>query len=599
MKPSSWLISMLLPYWRRVLLALVLSTITITSHIGLMAAAAYLLARAALHPPVLDLMVTIVGVRFFGITRAVSRYLERYVSHDVTFRVLSELRTRFYQSIEPLAPARLKNFRSADLLRRIVADVEIQQNLFLRVLAPPLVAILVLTGYGLFLARYDLRFTALLAAGFLVAGLVIPWLFNRLSKGIGSRVITLQAKLTVGVADGLMGLTELIAFGQREPYLKNVRQINEQLRLEQRRLARLSALSSALTGMLANLSMFFVLILGIVLVEHGTISGVNLGMLALGTLSSFEVIFPLALVPHHAEESRAAANRLLEMLEAGPALKEGEKKYESVPLNPLEMSLAFHDVSFKYGEKEPWAVRHLSFVIPPKGKIGIVGASGAGKTSVVNLLLRFWEYDEGRIEIGGCSIRDYGEEEVRKLIGVVTQRTHIFNASIRENLLLAKPEAGDEELILACRRAKLHDFIQTLPQGYDSLVGEGGLKLSGGQRQRLAIARVFLKNAPLLILDEAMAGLDPITEGEVMAEADKLMEERTTLVITHHLSGLETMDEIIVLAQGSVAERGRHFELLQRQGCYRQLWNSAATHPAQPHSPTGIPLPRREEFEHS
>ncbi|AET67605.1 cysteine export CydDC family ABC transporter permease subunit/ATP-binding protein CydC [Desulfosporosinus orientis DSM 765] len=582
MKGKTWLIPMLLPHWRRVFLALLLSTLTVTSHIGLMATAAYLLARAALHPPVLDLMVTIVGVRFFGITRAVSRYVERYVSHDVTFRILSEIRVKFYQSIEPLAPARLRNLRSADLLRRIVADVETQQNLFLRVLAPPLVAVLVLTGYGLFLARFDLRFSAILAAGFLMAGLIIPWIFHILSKGIGGRVIALKAKLMVRVADGLMGITELIAYGQAESYLKDVREINEQLRKEQRRSAWLSALSSAITGMAANLSMVLVLILGIVLVEKGRLSGVNLGMLALGTLSSFEALFPLALVPHHLEESRAAANRLLEMLEAEPAVKD----QASLTVNPQEMSLAFHDVCFKYDEKAPWALDHVSFSIPRQGKVGIVGASGAGKTSVVNLLLRFWDYNEGRIELGGHSIRDYSQDEACSLIGVVTQRTHIFNATIRENLLLAKPEAGDEELVLACKRAKLHDFIQTLPKGYESFVGEGGFKLSGGQRQRLAIARVFLKNAPILILDEAMEGLDPITEAEVMAEVDRLMEGRTTLVITHHLAGLESMDEIIVLDQGRVVERGKHSELIQYPGFYHKLWDRTFTRRVQAHSPT-------------
>lgn len=185
MKSTIWLIHLILPYWRRILLALILSALTITSHIGLMATSAYLLARAALHPPVLDLMVTIVGVRFFGLSRAVFRYLERYVSHDVTFRVLSRIRVKFYQGLEPLAPALLLNFRSADLLRRIVTDVETQQNLFLKVLSPPIVAVLVLCGYGFFLARYDMRFTVILAASFLMAGLVIPWLIKSLSKGQG------------------------------------------------------------------------------------------------------------------------------------------------------------------------------------------------------------------------------------------------------------------------------------------------------------------------------------------------------------------------------------------------------------------------------
>ncbi|KGK82394.1 cysteine ABC transporter permease [Desulfosporosinus sp. HMP52] len=570
MKSTTWLIHMLLPYRRRIILALILSSLTITSHIGLMATSSYLLARAALHPPVLDLMVTIVGVRFFGISRAVFRYVERYVAHDVTFRVLSQIRVKFYQAIEPLAPARLLNFRSADLLRRIVADVEIQQNLFLRVMSPPIVALLVLSGYGFFLARYDLRFTAILAAGFLMAGLFIPWIIKSLSRGVGHSIVALKTKLNTQVADSLLGMTELVAYGQAQSQLMSVRHTNERLTDQQRRNARQTAFSSALTWMIGNLSMWFVLILGIILVEQGKLSGVNLGMLALGTLSSFEAIVPLAQVPHHLEQNQAAAERLLELIQAQPTVKD----HQSMISIPKDMSLVFREVSFKYGEREPWALHRLSFKIPQRGKVAIVGASGAGKTSVVNLLLRFWEFDQGSIELGGHSLRDYSQQEARNYVGVVTQRTHIFNATIHENLLLANPEASDEEVKSAAQKAKLHDFIQSLPKGYDSFVGEGGFKLSGGQRQRLAIARVLLKNAPILILDEAMEGLDPITERDVWEEVYKLMEGRTTLVITHQLTGLEKMDEILVLDKGQVVERGKHGELLELNGVYRRLWNS-------------------------
>lgn len=574
MKSIAWLIHLMLPYWRRILLALILSTLTITSHIGLMTTSAYLLARAALHPPILDLMVTIVGVRFFGLSRAVFRYFERYVSHDVTFRVLSQIRVKFYEGLEPLAPARLLNVQSGDLLSRIVADVEIQQNFFLRVIMPPIVAILILFGYGTFLANYDMRFSVILAACFLLAWLGIPWVIRSLSQGAGRQLVTLKAELNTQVADTLLGITELLTYGQAQIQLDKIKKTDIKLAQHQRRIARLSALSSSLTGMFANFSMWLILVLGIVLVEQGKLSGVNLGMLALGAFSSFEALFPLALVPHHLEQNRAAADRLLELIEAKPAVIDNQGIFK-----PKEMSLTFREVSFRYGQKEPWALHGLSFRIPEQGNLAIVGASGSGKTSVVNLLLRFWEYDKGRIDLGGYSLRDYPQQMIRDCIGVVTQRTHIFNATIRENLLLAKPEANEEELILAAKKANLHDFILTLPKGYDSFVGEGGFKLSGGQRQRLAIARVLLKNAPILILDEATEGLDPITERAVMEEVYQLMEGRTTLIITHRLSGLEKMKEILVLDQGQVVERGKHNELIQLGGIYCKLWNNVVKEP--------------------
>ena len=571
MKSMTWLIHLMLPNWRRILLALILSTFTITSHIGLMATSAYLLARAALHPPILDLMVTIVGVRFFGLSRAVFRYLERYVSHDVTFRVLSQIRVKFYQELEPLAPARLLNFQSGDLLSRIVADVEIQQNFFLRVFAPPFVALLVLFGYGFFLARYDLRFSFILAACFLIAGLGVPMIIKSLGQGGGRQIVALKAELNTQVADSLLGITELVAYGQDQAHLAKIQLTDKKLLDQQRRTAWLSALSSTLTGMIANLGLWLVLVLGILLVEKGKLSGVNLGMLALGTFSSFEALYPLALVPHHLEQSQAAADRLLELIEAKSAVQDDGADSPQ----PKGLDFSFQDVSFRYGQDQPWALKNLTFRIPYQGKVAIVGESGAGKTSIVNLLLRFWEYDEGRIDLGGHSIREYTQQDARGFIGVVTQRTHIFNATIRENLLMAKPEATEEELIRVAQQAKLHDFILSTPQGYDSLVGEGGFKLSGGQRQRLAIARVLLRNAPILILDEAMAGLDPLTEREVMDEVYQLMEGRTTLVITHHLTGLEKMDEILVLDKGQIVERGKHAELLRQKGLYHKMWETA------------------------
>lgn len=570
MKSVKWLINLMLPYWPRILLALLLSALTITSHIGLMAASAYLLARAALHPPLLDLMVTIVGVRFFGLSRAVFRYLERYLSHDVTFRILSQIRVKFYQRLEPLAPARLMNFQSGDLLSRIVADVEVQQNLFLRVLAPPLVALLVLFGYGFFLAQFDVRFSFILAGCFLVAGLGIPWIIRNLTKGAGRQLVALKAELSSLVGDCLLGMTELVAFGQDQAYLAKIRRTDRNLQALQNRVAGLSALSSALTGMIANLGLWLILVLGIFLVQTGRLNGVNLGMLALGTLSSFEALFPLGLVPHHLEQNLAAADRLQELIEGEPAVK----NRGGFSPQPDGLELAFQKVSFRYGPDEPWALQNLTFSIPQQSKAALVGPSGAGKTSVINLLLRFWDYNEGRIELGKHSLRDYTQEDVRSLIGVVTQRTHLFNATIRENLLMVKPEATDEELRQVTRQAKLDDFILSTPQGYDSIIGEGGFKLSGGQRQRLAIARVLLKDAPILILDEAAAGLDPLTERKVMDEIFEIMEGRTIIVITHRLMGLDKMDEILVLERGMITERGKHAELLRQNGVYNKMWET-------------------------
>lgn len=586
MKNLGWIIKEMLPLWPRVCLALLLSTLTVTSHIGLMATSSYLLARAALQPPIMDLMITIVGVRFFGISRAVFRYFERLVSHDVTFRVLSRIRMIVYEGIEPLAPAQLKELRSGDLLSRIVGDVEVQQNLFLRVLAPPLVAALVLLGYGGFLAYFNQGFTMILAAFFLAAGVVLPLLVRALGKGIGQMKIQAKARMYTFILDSLQGMPEMLAFGQTGAVLQRIQEAQRELSHSERRMAKVTGAANALVGMSSHLGMLAVLALGIILVEGGQIDGVLLGMLALGVLSSFEAVAPLAAGQHYLEENEAAGRRLKHLIDEGHKLLTEEEGRLDVPgidgtgetlslRNPVP-ELAFSNVRFRYEPEGPWVLDNISVKIPGGRRIGIVGQSGAGKSTLVNLLVRFWEPAAGEICLGGVNIKELTPQIVRKHMGIVAQKPYLFHATVKENLLLAKPEATDEELFEAARRARIHDFILSLPQGYDCLIGEEGMKLSGGQQQRLAIARVLLKDAPILILDEATNGLDPVTERELKEELLALAEDRTLIVITHHLELVKDMDEILVLAQGRILEQGKHEELMRKKGQYWRLWENGS-----------------------
>lgn len=570
-----FLIHQMKPHRGRILLALLLSALTISSHIGLMATAAYLLARAALHPAVMDLMVPIVGVRFFGISRAVFRYFERYVSHDVTFRILSRIRVRVYETVEPLAPARITYIKSGDLLGRIVGDVEVQQNLYLRVLAPPLVAVLILAGFGLFLAPFDQRLPFILAGFFLLGGLGLPLGLKRLSHGAGKRKVTEKAYLQIQILDLIQGMTELLSFGQEQAYLAKFKETQNRYSSAEKRFVWLSGLSGALSGIIANLGMWVVLVLGIILVEQRQLNGVNLGMLALGFLSSFEALQALPMALQNLEENNAAADRLWELKELQPEVKETVMAPLSSVTSTQNSSLKISRLNFSYEQGAENVLKDISFELLQKGKLGIVGPSGAGKSSLVNLLLRFWDYHEGHIWVGDKELKSLALDEARQLFGVVTQKTHLFNASVKDNLLLANPQAKDEELIDACRKAKIHDYILSLPEGYESMIGEEGFKLSGGQRQRLAIARVILKNAPILILDEATAGLDPVTERDVMREIMDVFKERPVLVISHHLPIVQNLDEILVLNKGKIVERGNHEELMKNGKLYKKLWETA------------------------
>jgi thiol reductant ABC exporter CydC subunit len=562
------LLVLIAPHWKAMLLGVILGFLTVGSSVALMVTAAFLIASAALHPPVSELLVASTGVRVCGISRAVCRYLERYLTHDATFRVLGCLRTWVYQAIEPLAPAGLVDYRDGDLLARMVADVETLERFHLRVLAPTLVALMVLAGTFAFLARFELRLALILLGFYLFAGVVAPLLNRRFSRGLGRRMVEVRAELNAHLVDAVGGMTEIVAFGQEERQKKRVRALGRQLLELQGRVAGLGGLSNATLSLAMNLALWSILLLAVSLVAGGKLDGIYLAVLALGALSSFEAVLPLPMVFQHLEESLAAGKRLLSLADTGPVVA-GPPGTSPAPEG---YGLRVEGLRFRYTEGEPYVLDGVDFVLPAGGRLAIVGPSGAGKSTIVNLLLRFWDYREGVIYLGGHELKRYSPEDLRRLLGVVTQHTHLFNATVRENLLLARPGASEEELIAAARRARIHDFIQTLPRGYDTCVGEGGFKLSGGQRQRLAIARVLLKNAPILVLDEATAGLDPVTEREVMDAVYSLMQGRTTLVITHRLVGLEVMDEILVLDGGRVVERGRHEDLLRHNGLYRRLW---------------------------
>ena len=557
------------PYRWWMALSVLLGFATVGSAIGLMATAAWIIARAALHPSIAVLNVAIVGVRFFGIARGVFRYLERVVSHQTTFRLLSRMRVWLYERIEPLAPARLSDYHSGDLLSRISADIDTLENFYVRVLAPPAVAVLVTLMMAIFFGVIDLRLALALVAYLAVTGIGVPLLTRRLGRSAGQSLVATRGELNAALLDGVQGLADLVAYGQQTRQIERVRALSERIHREQMHMARVGGLDAALGALLTGLAVITVLALAIPLVGEGRLGGVMLAVLALATISSFEAVLALPQAFQHLESNLAAARRLFDLVDASPAVVDPP---DPLPA-PERCDLVVRDLRFRYAPGDPPALDGVSFTLPQGGKLAIVGASGAGKSTLVNLLMRFWDYDEGSITLGGQELRCMRQDDVRAQFAVVRQDTHLFSGTIRDNLLLARPDASEQDLIAAAQQAQLDTFIRSLPQGYDTWIGEQGLALSGGERQRLAIARAVLKNAPILVLDEATANLDAVTEQAVMAAITHAMRDRTTLMITHRLVRLEDVDEILVLAAGRVVERGRHADLLAREGVYHHLWD--------------------------
>ncbi len=557
------------PFWAQIALATLLGFATIGSSVGLLTTSAYLIAHAALRPSIAELQIAIVGVRFFGIARGIFRYLERYLSHQVNFRLLARLRVWFYQALEPLAPARLMRYGSGDLLSRIVADIETLENLYVRVIAPPLVALMVGGLTWLLMASFALPLAWASITALALAGLGLPLLARRMTAREGRRMIQTRSDLNVALVDLVQGMADLLAFGREMDHLARIRQLNRELLHLQARMVRVAGLSDALTGLLMNLATLAVLILAIPLVRAADLDGPSLAVLILAVIASFEAVAPLSLAFQYLESSLAAGQRLFEIVDSEPAIVD-----PSLPRAlPSHLDLRVQNLSFRYSSDDPLVLDELNFTLSSGGRIAIVGPSGAGKSTLINLILRFWDCQDGQIFLGGQDIRSMDQDVLRSGISVISQAPYLFNATVRENLLLARPDASEEEIVEAARRAQIHDFVTSLPHAYETWIGERGLELSGGERQRLAVARAILKDAPFLILDEATANLDAITEKTIVDTLYALTEGRTTLIITHRLLGLERMDEILVLDRGRIVERGRHHELMQADGIYRRMWD--------------------------
>ena len=555
---------------------LVLALATLLANVGLMAVSGWFIAAmalAGLAGAAMNYFTPAALIRLFAIVRTGWRYVERLVTHEATFRLLARLRVWFYEHVEPLAPARLAQYRSADLANRIQADIDTLDQVYLRFLAPLGAAGLGVLAILAVMAVFS-PLVALATGGFLLlAGAALPLYLQRRGRGPGRRVVESRAALRAAVADGLQGQAELRVYGALERQAELVQRLSREHIQAQRELNRLTAFAQGSLGLLANLALWCAVLLAAPLVGRGVLRPPDLPMLALFALASFEAVLPLPQAFQSLGEVLAAARRLFEIVDAAPAVADAA---QPAPL-AQEMSLQIRGLKFRYAQSGPWILDGMDLELRAGARLALVGASGAGKSSLVQVLARFWDYQEGAIRLGGQELRALRAEDVRGSIAVVSQDAYLFNATVRENLLLARPQASEDELREACRAAQIHDFLAGLPQGYDTELGEAGTLLSGGQARRIAIARALLRNAPILILDEPTEGLDRATERDLLQALGRLMEGRSVLLISHHLDALaHLVGEVAVLEQGRVAEHGTVDQLLQSDGIFRRMQDAVA-----------------------
>jgi len=552
------------PFAWWMLLAAIIGFATIGSGIGLLMTSAWLITRAAMQPGISTLQLGITGVRFFGLSRGVLRYAERLISHNTTFRILTRLRVWFYEAVEPLAPARLAAFRSADLLQRIVDDIQSLENIYARVIAPPLTAIMITVLMWFLVGAWSTGAAVGVLACQLLAGVAIPLFTAGIARGKARNVMELRTEQQLLAVDLVQGLGELRVFGQLDAYLDRMQRTeNHKLKL-QKQASFIEGFQEMLSGIAMNAAVVWVLWALLPQLRSGAVSGITLSAIVFGVTASFEAFQPLSGSFQHIEADIRAGDRLFEIIDAEPEVK---APTQPIPF-PAEQHVEFKELTFTYPGNSRPALDRVSISVPQGKRVAIVGPSGAGKSTITSLLVRFWNPSTGTITIGGREITSFDPETLRRNIAVVSQKTYLFGQSIRENLKLAKPEANDDELERALSLAGLESLHTRL----DDWAGQHGMNLSGGERQRIAIARMILQDAPIIVLDEATANLDAITEEAVLETIDQACKNKTVLAITHRLHRMERFDEIIVLNEGRIIEQGHHEELLDRNGFYAGMW---------------------------
>ena len=553
MTPTRRLLELLTGHRRLVLAGILLGFLAIGANVALMATSAYLISRAVLVTNVADIALVVTTVRVLAIGRASFRYLERYVTHRVTFDVLADLRVWFFAAIEPLAPAGLATHRRGELLGRIVADIDTLEDFYVRLVSPPIVAGLVTAVTAAFLGLFEPILGVILVVFMVVTGVVLPVAARRLSRIAARTLIETRAELRASVVDELAGMADLVALDRTSWHRDHTLALGAATDTALADLARVRAWAGALSTIVAGLAAVTILGIGASLVDQGRIDGVWLAALPLAALAAFEAMGPLAQAVALQDANETAARRLFALIDA-PSLVIDPTKPATIDHahGQADIGIELRGVTFRYGADEPLVLNDCTLEVPAGTSLAVLGPSGSGKTTLVNLLARFWDPESGAVCIGGADLRHARGEDIRSLVSVVEQDVHLFDATVRDNLAVADRDATDAAIEAACRLAGIHDTVAALPAGYETWIGEGGLLLSAGERQRLAIARALLKDAPIVILDEATANLDVETERNLLASLREHFTGRTVLAITHREAVAASMDRTVRLDAGRV-----------------------------------------------
>jgi thiol reductant ABC exporter CydC subunit len=552
----------------QLILSIALGAGAILAAVGLLAVAGVLISKAALRPEILTLTIFTVGVRALAIARALLRYGERLVSHDLAFRVLADLRVRFFERLIPLVPEGLRGIRSGDVLSRFVGDVDTLQDLYLRALGPPLIGILAIALLAGAVAIVLPAGALVLVVAMLIAGLLLPALAARAGRRSGLREAPARAQLSAELVELVSGAAELAVYGREQQWAERIEAADSKLAATERPGAWISGVTSGAGVAIGGAAMIAVAAIGVQATAAGQLDGVLLAGIVFLTIGAFEAVVGLPDAAQRLTACAQAAARLEGVTEAPIPVSDPPAP---IPV-PSDGSLSFEDVSVRFEGREQAALSCVSAALAPGSRIALVGASGAGKTTLASCAVRFLDPSSGRVTLGGVDIRELSQDALRSAVRLVSQEAYLFTTTIAQNVRLAAPEASDDQITAALSRAGLGAWIASLPEGIETLVGEEGTEVSGGQRGRIALARGLIAPSQIVILDEPTANLDAAGARELLsAIGSERSDRRAMMVITHTVDGLEEFDEIIVLEAGAVVERGTWGDLIAAKGALARL----------------------------
>ncbi|WP_336797557.1 heme ABC transporter ATP-binding protein/permease CydC [Erwinia aphidicola] len=551
----------------RLLFGMLLAVVTLLASIGLITLSGWFLAATSLAGVAgiysFNYMLPAAGVRGAAISRTVARYLERLVSHDGTFRVLQHLRVFTFSKLLPLSPAGIARFRQGELLNRLVADVDTLDHLYLRVISPLVGALVVIVVVTFGLSFLD-TYLALTLGGLMLLTLVaLPPLFYRAGLPVGADLTRLRGEYRSGLTRWLQGQAELSLYGAAQRF-RDAMDATEQAWLSaQQRQASLTGLSQGLVMLMGGIAVTLMLWLSAAGIGGDPYPGAYIALFVFCALSAFEALGPVGTAFQHLGHVIASAQRVTQIIEQRPAVTFRKATTQASGQAALTLS----NISFGYADNAPLAIRDLSLDITPGEHIALLGRTGCGKSTLLQLLTRAWDPQHGTIQLNGQPLDQYSEADLRARTSVVTQRVHLFSSTLRDNLLLAAPDASDEQLSAALQQVGLEKLLEN-NQGLNAWLGEGGRQLSGGELRRLGLARALLHGGDLMLLDEPTEGLDAETEQQILALLRQVAQNKTLIMVTHRLRGLAHFDRICVMDSGEIIEQGNHAELVAKQGRY-------------------------------